>query len=146
MGRLWSVAFISLGIAFGMVTVLAISRLTGDDNDIAEVIRQPEAISCAIDEVTEPGSRVSVPLIVVEGNQEIPDVSVAYRGTTAKVILNTGDGFEPQSFFSMTIDDDDGGSANSTMYDYRLVDQVGPINIVNYDNGVDSLRLQCWME
>ncbi len=134
------------GVAVGIITLFAISCSSSTDDDSGETVRQPEDITCAVDDVTEVGSRVSVPLIVVEGNQETPDLSVEYRGTTVTVIFNTGDEYESQTFFSMTIEDDDGRRVNSTMYDYRPASQPGPINIVSYDNGADSLRLQCWIE
>ena len=87
-----------------------------------------------------------VPLVVVAGNQVVDDPPVAYRDVLASATLNVGNEFESQGFLQLVIVDADGLRTDSTLYDYEVEDQPGPINILNVDTGTDSLRLQCWID
>ena len=119
---------------------------SGDDDSSASAVLDPSAIACQVDEVTAPNSAMSVPLVVVAGNQVVDDPPVAYRDVLASATLNVGDEFESQGFLQLVIVDAGGLRPDSTLYDYEVEDQPGPINILNVDTGTDSLRLQCWID
>lgn len=130
-----------LGLAIGWLVAGS-----GDDDSSAAAVLDPSAIACQIDEVTSPNSAVPVPLVVVTGNQVVDDPPVVYRDVLASATLNIGNEFESQGFLQLVIVDADGLRTDSTLYDYEVEDQPGPINILNVDTGADSLRLQCWID
>ena len=50
-----------------------------------------------------------------------------------------------QSFLIMSMNDENGSSVNSSMYDIQLKSQSGPINVLHLDTLEKQVRLQCWI-
>ena len=81
--------------------------------------------------------------------KEIINSEFSY-GVTAMVTYNSGkDGpqltDDGQSFLIMLMNDENGSSVNSSMYDYQLKSQSGPINVLHLDTTEKQVRLQCWV-
>ena len=137
-----SIAILFLIIGIG-ITILFDSRSDTPEPTTTTV----ENIKCQIDSFTDSIDEADVPINVRAGAQATDDLeTVEYRGFTAVVVYNTGDEYEPQTFLSMTILEEDTPVVYTTMYDYYPEKQVGPINVLHLDGGDEQLRLQCWID
>jgi len=111
----------------------------------------PDQIKCQIDSYTSTilGKKM-VPVNIMHGNEVLEYAEVVFDGVTAMVTYNSGkDGpqltDDGQSFLIMLMNDENGSSVNSSMYDYQLKSQSGPINVLHLDTTEKQVRLQCWV-
>ncbi len=132
-----------------MSLIIGIGILFSDNSSLSEPVTTlaVENIKCQIDSFTDSNSEISVPVNTYAGSQVMDDLEkVEYRGFTAYVVYNTGDEYSPQTFFNMIIEKEGRPIVYSTMYDYYPEAQVGPINVLHFDDMDEQLRLQCWIE
>ena len=110
-----------------------------------------DQIKCQIDSYTSTilGKKM-VPVNIMHGNEVLEYTEIVFDSVTATVTYNSGkDGFQltdgGQSFLIMLMNDENGSSVNSSMYDYQLKSQSGPINVLHLDTTEKQIRLQCWI-
>jgi hypothetical protein len=98
-----------------------------------------QTVACQVDDVTEPGSEVKVPVTVISGMSggvgALPPVE--FKGAEFSAFWQKGDRYETQTSFDMFF-----GDMRSTIYDFSP-DQphIGPINVMHKGN----TRFQCWL-
>ncbi len=132
-----------------MSLIIGIGILFSDNSSLSEPVTTlaVENIKCQIDSFTDSNGEISVPVNTYAGSQVMDDLEkVEYRGFTAYVIYNPGNEYDTQTSFNMIIEKEGRRIVYSTMYDYYPEAQVGPINVLHFDDMDEQLRLQCGIE
>lgn len=92
-----------------------------------------KSIRCQVDEQSEGGAKVSVPVSILEGMFGTPVEPIDFKGHKVSVKYNMGDQYEAQTYVQLTIDE-----TVSTTY---TVSQNSLYMLVEGD-----IRLQCWFQ
>ncbi len=95
-----------------------------------------ERIRCQVDEPIEGGEIIEVPLATRTG----------FKDLTVEAVYYSGDEYEPQPYFAMSIFESNGDSIRSVMYDHIPVRKTGPINVISLQGRDGPIRFQCWIE
>jgi len=141
--------FVSIAVIVGVVTNepkgTKLIYTASDPTDHEIMIM--EQLKCQIDSFTSQNlGEKMVPINFMGGNMDRDFTEVEFDGVTAMVKYNSGENDWPdggQSFLVMSMNDEDGSSVNSSMYDIQLKSQSGPINVLHLNTLEKQVRLQC---
>ena len=95
-----------------------------------------KSISCVIDKQFVKG-QVAVPVAIVRGAEIVDEKVIEFQGVSVSARWQKGSTYERQQSLTMTF-----GDLTSTIYDFNLETQVGPLNVIESK----GIRFQCGVQ